>query len=188
MIHDFKTWSTYSASQTLSNLSICLQCLKNISIGLLVKNEQTAKPLQTSKMSAESQGRDEPLAVNLENGVAESEKPRTEPTILSSAEEDAAGKVYPPTREVIPVMVALFMALFLVSLVNTQIPRRRNKAISNLINRTALSLPPPFPSLPTDSTLWGISVGTQVLTCSQHAHVNFSMVESTLSTLQNGCS
>ena len=73
-------------------------------------------------MSAESQGRDEPLAVNLENSVAESEKPRTEPTILSSAEEDAAGKVYPPTRAVIPVMVALFMALFLVSLVSIQIP------------------------------------------------------------------
>lgn len=93
----------------------------------MVTNEQSAKPLQTSKMSAESQGRDEPLAVNLENNVAESEKPRTEPKILSSAEEDTAGKVYPPTREVIPVMVALFMALFLVSLVSTQIPPNTTK-------------------------------------------------------------
>ena len=69
---------------------------------------ETPKPLHTSKMSAD-----------LENGVVESEKTRTEPKFLSSAEEDAAGKVYPPTREVIPVMVALFMALFLVSLVST---------------------------------------------------------------------
>jgi hypothetical protein len=73
-------------------------------------------------MSVKSQERDELPATDLENSVAESEKLRTEPTILSSAEEDAAGKVYPPTKEVIPVMAALFMALFLVSLVGTQIP------------------------------------------------------------------
>jgi hypothetical protein len=80
------------------------------------------------KMSAESQGIDESPAADLENGVAESEKPHTEPTILSSAEEDAAGKVYPPTREVIPVMVALFMALFLVSLVSTQPPPKTQQS------------------------------------------------------------
>ena len=79
-------------------------------------------------MSAESQERDESPAADLKNGVAESEKPRTEPTVLSSAEEDAAGKVYPPTREVIPVMVALFMALFLVSLVSTQIPPKTQQS------------------------------------------------------------
>jgi hypothetical protein len=71
-------------------------------------------------MSAESHERGNASAAtgDLENGVAESEKSRTEPAIISSAEEDAAGKVYPPTREVIPVMVSLFMALFLVSLVS----------------------------------------------------------------------
>ena len=79
-------------------------------------------------MSAESQGIGESPAADPENGIAESEKPYTEPTILSSAEEDAAGKVYPPTREVIPVMVALFMALFLVSLVITQIPPKTQQS------------------------------------------------------------
>jgi hypothetical protein len=59
-------------------------------------------------------------SVDFENAVGQSQKPHTEPRILSSAEEDTAGKVYPPTREVVPVMVALFMALFLVSLVSTQ--------------------------------------------------------------------
>lgn len=84
-------------------------------------NEQNAKPLQSSKMSIENQVRGEPSAADIENDISKSEKPRTEPTVLSSAEEDAAGKVYPPTRQVIPVMIALFMALFLVSLVSTQI-------------------------------------------------------------------
>jgi hypothetical protein len=79
-------------------------------------------------MSAESQEREVSPAADLENGVVESEKPRTELKILSSAEEDATGKVYPPTREVIPVMVALFMALFLVSLVSTQIPPKTQQS------------------------------------------------------------
>jgi MFS family permease len=39
-------------------------------------------------MSAESQERDVSPAADLENGVAESEKPHTEPRILSSAEEE----------------------------------------------------------------------------------------------------
>lgn len=97
-------------------------------------------------MSGEGQGRDDaPAAVaDVENGVAESEKPRAEQAILSSAEEDAAGKVYPPTREVIPVMVSLFMALFLVSLVRTQISSKYCKARFNCINRTALSFPLQF--------------------------------------------
>jgi hypothetical protein len=100
------------------------------SVGPLVTNDQNAKPLQIPKMSAKSQERHKSPAADLENGVAESEKPYTEPTILSSAEEDAAGKVYPPTREVIPMMVALFMALFLVSLVSTKILPKTQQSTS----------------------------------------------------------
>ena len=67
----------------------------------------------------------EPPVVNVGRGdgqieAVESEKLPTEPPVLSAVEEDEAGKVYPPTREVIPVMVAIFLALFLVSLVSTQ--------------------------------------------------------------------
>jgi len=72
-------------------------------------------------MSVESQKRNQTGVASVEKGDAQQEKPRDEPVILSSAEEDAAGKVYPPAREAIPVMAALFMALFLVSLVSAQI-------------------------------------------------------------------
>jgi hypothetical protein len=39
------------------------------------------------------------------------------PKPLSAAEEDDAVRVYPPAREVIVVMIALYLSLFLVSLV-----------------------------------------------------------------------
>lgn len=78
-------------------------------------------------MSAEPLRKVEEVPADPENGVAVSEKPRTEKKVLSSAEEDAAGKIYPPTREVIPVMVAVFMALFLVSLVSTRIRPKPSK-------------------------------------------------------------
>lgn len=65
---------------------------------------------------------------DLESGVAKSEEDGVtdssmqKPKELSAAEEDEAGKIYPPAREVAVVMVGLYLSLFLVSLVRSTCP------------------------------------------------------------------
>ena len=55
-----------------------------------------------------------------EEGNLESEKPEktTEKRELTAAEEDEAGKVYPPAAQTALVMAGLYLSLFLVSLVS----------------------------------------------------------------------
>jgi hypothetical protein len=65
--------------------------------------------------------RDEELALPNEKEHSKKQEP------ISAAEEDDAGKVYPPAREVIVVMIALYLSVFLVSLVNLPIPPSHSK-------------------------------------------------------------
>jgi hypothetical protein len=90
---------------------------KPTAVDPLTTNSQSHQPLPTSEMTADNGSRVDLPVIDIENVVAGSEKPQVEKKVLSAAEEDAAGKVYPPTKEVIPVMVAIFMALLLISLV-----------------------------------------------------------------------
>ena len=88
------------------------------------ENKQGAEPMTALKMTGEVGEKQDSkyLESGGKQGGVEPGKPHVAPQQLSSADEDAAGKVYPPMREVIPVMVAVFMALFLVSLVGAQMP------------------------------------------------------------------
>ena len=93
------------------------------SVKTQAENEQGAEPMKAPKVTGEvGEKRDSKYLESggKKDGVVESGKPHVAPQQISSADEDAAGKVYPPMREVIPVMVAVFMALFLVSLVGAQ--------------------------------------------------------------------
>ena len=89
------------------------------SVKTQVENEQSAEPLKAPTVTGEVGEKQDSKYLesgDKQGGAFESGKPHVAPQQLSSADEDAAGKVYPPMREVIPVMVAVFMALFLVSL------------------------------------------------------------------------
>jgi len=65
-------------------------------------------------MAIEHESRDEELAMPTEEATKEEPVP--------AGEEDDEGKVYPPARKVAVVMLALYLSLFLVSLVSTHLP------------------------------------------------------------------
>ncbi|KAH7360648.1 major facilitator superfamily domain-containing protein [Rhexocercosporidium sp. MPI-PUGE-AT-0058] len=70
-------------------------------------------------MASDIHQKDETRTTDVENDAAQAEKPPAEKKELTAAEEDAAGKVYPPMIQVLPTMMAIFMALFLTSLDRT---------------------------------------------------------------------
>jgi hypothetical protein len=77
-----------------------------------MSQEITGKSSAEKETSVQEPNRDEELAI-----PNEEEHPKTLEGV-SAKEEDDAGKVYPPARKVVVVMIALYLSLFLVSLVH----------------------------------------------------------------------
>jgi hypothetical protein len=80
-----------------------------------MSQEITGKSSTEKETSVQEPSRDEELATP--NG----EHPKTLEGV-SAKEEDDAGKVYPPARKVVVVMISLYLSLFLVSLVHLLLP------------------------------------------------------------------
>ena len=77
-----------------------------------MSQEITGKSSAEKETSVQEPSRDEELAT-----PNEEEHPKTLEGV-SAKEEDDAGKVYPPARKVVVVMISLYLSLFLVSLVH----------------------------------------------------------------------
>jgi hypothetical protein len=58
---------------------------------------------------------------------------------VPAGEEDESGKVYPPTRQVMVVMLSLYLSLFLVSLVSFPIPYSLHHSILSRHMLTSLT-------------------------------------------------
>jgi hypothetical protein len=78
----------------------------------IMSQEITGKSSAEKETSVQEPSRDEELATPNER-----EHPKTLEGV-SAKEEDDAGKVYPPARKVVVVMISLYLSLFLVSLVH----------------------------------------------------------------------
>ncbi len=77
-----------------------------------MSQEITGKSSAEKETSVQEPNRDQELTI-----PNEEERPRPLEG-LSAKEEDDAGKVYPPARKVVVVMIAIYLSLFLVSLVH----------------------------------------------------------------------
>jgi hypothetical protein len=86
------------------------------------------------------------------------------PELVSTGEGDGGGKVYPPARKVAAVMLALYLSLFLVSLVSFPHSFPTSQQVLILFHRTAQSSPQPSPKSLMFSTPSTISAGTQAHT------------------------
>lgn len=92
---------------------------------------------------------------------------------------------YPSTKVVAVVMIALYLAMFLVALVS-QGRENSCRMPSDQCLRIVRSSQPPSPVLLTSSTLWAMLDGTDQPTCSRLVASNCNLVESTPSITPNG--
>lgn len=118
--------------------------------------------------------------------LVDTEKASEEPSV---PKEDEGQTQYPGGRTVALIMIALYLAVFLVALVSSSTLMRIAYKESELtIYRIEQSLLPPCPVSPMISILWLTLAGTEVPTCLPVAPSNLSSAESTHSIPPSGSS